>query len=119
MDVAVAHFLDASEQRPDGLYDYYYEGDNYTFSGGGDQVLVRTYDDQPGTAFFLRRSCRQIPESSLAQEARQYLSSRGVTTFKCIGSSGAGYEQIYPEHVSGVTGRIARRSLWSRWSKRA
>lgn len=89
MKVEVAHFLDASEQRPDGFHDYYYEGDNYTFSGDGEQVRIRTYDDQPGTAFFLQPSCRKIPESSLAQEARRYMYSRGVTTFKCIGSSGA------------------------------
>lgn len=96
MDVEVAHFLDAGEKDADGLYDYYYEGDNFTFSEPEEQPLfARVYADEPTVASFGRLSCRQVAVHPLSRQAAEYLATRGVTTLRAFGPSG-GYETWIP-----------------------
>lgn len=94
------HFLDAGEQHAQGDYDYYYEGDTFTFSWPGERPLVaRIYNDDTSTAVFVGVSCRQAEASPLASEAARYLASKGTNTFRAIGPSGA--NEAWKPRLSG------------------
>jgi hypothetical protein len=96
VDVEVVHFLDAGEQDAQGEYDYYYEGDTFTFSWPGERPAVaRIYTYDTAAAVFVGFSCRQAEASPLASEAARYLASKGIATFRAVGPSGA-YEAWKP-----------------------
>jgi hypothetical protein len=88
LEIEVAHFVDAGEQGDDGLYDYYYEGDDYTFSHDARRLVLRTYVDDPSTAFFVGMTCKQVAESPLVVGAMRHLATLGTTRFLCLGESG-------------------------------
>jgi hypothetical protein len=93
VEVEVTHFIDAGAQDAEGLYDYYYEGDNYTFSRGSDRVQVRIYTDQPGIAYFVGMPCTSLHESATAREAIQHLQRVGKSDFRCLAMNGQ-YESL-------------------------
>lgn len=88
MEVEVSHFVDAGERDAEGLFDCYYEGDTYTFSEHGERLVLRTYSDDPSSAFFVGMTCDRVTASAVAAEAVRYLKSRGITTVLCLGSRG-------------------------------
>ena len=45
MDVQITHHVDASEPDAQGMYDYRYEYDLYTFREGGLALVARSYTD--------------------------------------------------------------------------
>lgn len=72
-DVAVEHFLDAGEQDASGEWDYFYEGDLFTFSAGAaksrDAILhARIYSDTPKRASFIEQRGK-LEGSSLTIDA--------------------------------------------------
>ena len=93
MEVTVEHFLDAGEQDADGLWDYYYEGDNYLFRHSGEELRGRTYVDEPSRANF-SATVRQCQESGVTHEAVQYLRSVGVREFFALGGPSGGYTRL-------------------------
>ena len=95
MDVEVTHFVDAGECDASGQYDYYYEGDTYTFVGEGERLVVRTYIENPSTGSAVM-TCRQMDVSRLAPEVMGYLRARGVQTLLCLGPNGT-YEVWTPK----------------------
>jgi hypothetical protein len=50
--VSEKRFLDAGEQRADGLYDYYYSGRVVTLDAADIRFNVVIYDDKPSVATF-------------------------------------------------------------------
>jgi hypothetical protein len=93
VEVIVEHFLDAGEQDANGDWDYYYEGDLFTFSADADpnsaSLKARIYTDTPKRASFIERRAR-LETSPLTVEAVAYLRSRGVTEIHCLGPVGYG-----------------------------
>lgn len=96
LTVTVEHFLDVGEQDAEGLYEYYYEGDIYTFDDGTQRLKLRTYTDTPSEASAMGLRISALRRSPLAEPASRYLAARGVTTVTALGPSGT-YEVWLPE----------------------
>ena len=104
MSVHKEHFVDASEQRGDGGYDYYYAYNLYTFETDRRQLTARRYDDDADEASFLCaaerrkrpagwRSAQILPcipyEDPLFQGAADHLiNAEGVTRLSILLPSG-------------------------------
>ena len=93
MEVTVVHFLDAGEQDADGLWDYFYEGNNYLFRHGGEELRGRTYLDEPSRAYFIA-TVRQCEESGVTHDAVRYLRDVGVREFLALGEHPGGYTRL-------------------------
>lgn len=92
MDVRVDHFRDVGEQDANGDWDYFYEGDDLTFSSspGADRegtLKARIYVDTPTRASFTEHRSK-LEASPLIEQAVEYLRSRGVTEIHCLGPTG-------------------------------
>ena len=91
MDVVVEHFRDAGEQDANGKWDYYYEGDLYTFMAGAltreATLKARIYTDTPKRASFIEHRDR-LQASPTTPDAVEYLRARGVTEIHCLGPVG-------------------------------
>ena len=89
MEVEVTHFVDAGERDAEGLYDFYCEGDTYTFHEDSERLVLRTYSDEPKSVFFVGMTCDQVTASALADEVGRYLKSREASPdFLCLGTTG-------------------------------
>lgn len=88
VEVKVAHFVDAGERDSNGQYDYYYEGDVYTFVDHGERLVVRVYIEDPSTGSVVGLSASQLSESLMASEAANQLRRHGVHTLLALGPSG-------------------------------
>lgn len=97
--VTVEHFVDAGDRDAAGQYDYYYEGDIYTFDDGTQQLKLRTYTDSPTEASTVGLRSAALSRSPLADAASQYLAARGITTVRALGPSGT-YERWLPDAPS-------------------
>lgn len=97
--VTVEHFVDAGDRDAAGLYDYYYEGDIYTFDDGTQQLKLRTYTDSPTEASTMGLRSAALSRSPLADAACQYLAALGITTVRALGPSGT-YERWLPDAPS-------------------
>ena len=83
-----------------GQYDYYYEGDIYTFDGGTEQLKLRTYTDSPTEAATIGLRSAALSRSPLAASAVRILGRlRGITTVRALGPSGT-YERWSPDTPS-------------------
>ena len=60
MEVVLTHFLDAGEPYGYELHDYRYEGDTYTFFNDSERIQVRSYSDEPATAYFVSLTCALV-----------------------------------------------------------
>lgn len=93
VEVTVEHFLDAGEQAANGDWDYFYEGDLFTFSADtnshGAILKARIYSDTPTRASFIEQRVK-LETSPLTDEAVAYLRSRGATEIHCLGPVGYG-----------------------------
>ena len=93
VEVTVEHFLDAGEQDANGDWDYFYEGDLFTFSADtnshGAILKARIYSDTPTRASFIEQRVK-LETSPLTDEAVAYLRSRGATEIHCLGPVGYG-----------------------------
>lgn len=94
MDVEVEHFRDVGAQDANGEWDYFYEGDTFTFSpfpgSQREQILkARVYVDTPTRASFIEDRAK-LNTSPLKDQAAEYLRERGVTEIHCLGGP-AGY----------------------------
>lgn len=91
--VVVDHFLDAGEQDANGNWDYFYEGDLYTFtedmSRDRASLKARIYSDSLSRASFIE-SRTKLETSPLTDEAVAYLRNCGVTEISCLGPVGYG-----------------------------
>ena len=85
--VVVDHFLDAGEQDANGNWDYFYEGDLYTFTDdtNGDRPFLkaRIYSDSPSRASFIE-SRTKLETSPLTDAAVAYLHNCGATEISCL-----------------------------------
>jgi hypothetical protein len=70
MEVVLTHFLDAGEPYGDELHDYRYEGDTYTFFNDSERIQVRSYSDEPATAYFVSLTCALVLSASSQLGAR-------------------------------------------------
>jgi len=95
-NVAVEHFIDAGERDAAGEYDYYYEGDVYTFDDGAERLKLRTYIESPTVASTLGLTSAALRWSTLAKGASRYLAARGITVIRALGPNGT-YERWEPE----------------------
>jgi hypothetical protein len=93
VEVVVEHFLDAGEQDADGYWDYYYEGDLFTFRAESNSdsapLKARIYSDTPKRASFIERR-EKLEASPLTPDAVAYLRARGATEIHCLGPVGYG-----------------------------
>lgn len=94
--VMVEHFVDAGERDAAGQYDYYYEGDIYTFDDGTQQLKLRTYIDSPSEASTIGLRVAALSRSPLAEAASHYLADRGIATVRALGPNGT-YERWVPD----------------------
>src|SRR5476649_2134985 len=99
MKVDISHHIDASERRPDGLYDYYYEYDDYTFTEGTDVLVARSYTHEPHQAA-LRAKIRDGQRKGLTatdlrtpfvQAVEAWFRAAGKTSIQWIGGGAKGY----------------------------
>lgn len=85
VDVVIEHFLDPGEQDTNGQWDYYYEGDRFTFKDqDGSTLKARIYSDTPKRASFVEPR-EKLETSPLTDDAVGYLRRRGVTEVHCLG----------------------------------
>lgn len=59
LNIEKTHQIDASDQREDGYYDYYYAYLLYTFTGDGRRIVARQYDVEPEKAAILNYSIQR------------------------------------------------------------
>ena len=80
VEVTVEHFLDAGEQDANGDWDYFYEGDLFTFSADtnshGAILKARIYSDTTTRASFIEQRVK-LETSPLTDEAVAYLPVAG------------------------------------------
>lgn len=88
VEFEVEHFVDAGERDSNGMYDYYYEGDNYTFVEREKRLVVRIYADDLTTGFVVGLTASQLNASSMAVNAANHLRQQGVRTLKALGPTG-------------------------------
>ncbi len=102
MKVECIHKIDSSEPDKNGMYEYYYEYDIYTFSYQ-DQVLVaRSYIDDPQEAHFLSIEkggenlllCKNDLQCELATQAKSYLADLGKSELNWLSGEGDGYTKF-------------------------
>jgi hypothetical protein len=93
VDVTIEHFLDAGKQDANGDWDYFYEGDLFTFSADADNgranLRARIYTDTPQRASFIEQR-EKLETSPLTVEAVTYLRNHGATQIHCLGEGGYG-----------------------------
>jgi hypothetical protein len=100
--VDVAHQIDSSEPNAEGLYDYFYEYDDFTFSDGPISYLARSYADRPQEASFRARIedgrhqalTRQDLQHPLLLEARSWLRDAGKTELNWLDRVSGGYSRL-------------------------
>jgi hypothetical protein len=84
LEVEASHFVDAGQRDAKGQYDYYCRGRHGHFPEGAETLILRTYSDDPKTAFFVGVTCDEATAAKLADEAVRYLMSKGRTDFLCL-----------------------------------
>ena len=102
MKVETSHHIDASEPNADGMYDYRYEYDTYTFSDGTATLIARSYSDEDEEAHFLRIEVNGEPrfitsadlERPLLTNAVTYLHQVGKKELNWLNHHGNGYERL-------------------------
>lgn len=81
MKVDVSHHVDASEPDAEGLHDYHYEYDIFTFSDGTTWLAARAYADEPQRAAFMTSNSHALTVQDLHHplfvEAVAYLRAAG------------------------------------------
>lgn len=100
MHVEKTHHVDASEPNADGLYEWRYEYDLYSFSHASISMVARTYVSELDAVYFLRieqgtlRRGITPKEFSLPvfREAVAYLRDAGFRRVEWLGESG--YEPV-------------------------
>jgi hypothetical protein len=100
MHVEKTHHVDASEPDADGLYEWRYEYDLYSFSDASISVVARTYVLEPDAVYFLHIEQGSLhrgitpKEFSLPvfHEAMTYLRDAGFRRVEWLGASG--YEPV-------------------------
>ena len=99
MKVEITHHIDASEPNAQGVYDYYYEYDDYTFTDGDAVLVARSYTDEPHRASLrvkLRDGQRQgLTAADLrtpfVQAVEAWFRAAGKTSIQWLGGGGKGY----------------------------
>ncbi len=102
MEIRKSHHIDSSEPDENGLYEYRYEYDLYEFSEPGLCYVVRSYNDTPQEAHFLRKEIKGLSETltendlknHLFQSAVQELKKEGKKEIRFLSSKSGDYAHI-------------------------
>jgi hypothetical protein len=101
MNVETTHHVDASEPDANGMYEYHYEYDVFSFSAGRMALVARSYSNE-AEAHFLRIEVdgapRLLTKADLNQplfaSATDYLRSLGKEQINWLSGRGNGYELV-------------------------
>lgn len=99
MKIEISHHIDASEPDAQGMYDWHYEYDIFSFSDEQLQLIARSYTDTPHEAHFIGME-RRHQQLNIADEldhpmvraAIDHLRSAGKTEINFLGAGG--YEAV-------------------------
>ena len=95
MRVDVSHHVDASEPNAEGLRDYHYEYDVFTFSEGAVWYAARVYSDAPHAAAFMTSDSHQLSKQDLHHPlfiaAAAYLRAAGKTELSWLSAAESRY----------------------------
>jgi hypothetical protein len=100
MHVEKSHHVDTSEPDTNGLYEWRYEYDLYSFSDASISMIARTYESEPDAVYFLHIEQGSLrrgitpKEFSLPvfREAVAYLRDAGFRRIEWLGVSG--YDRV-------------------------
>ena len=101
MNVETTHHVDASEPDANGMYEYRYEYDVFSFSDGRVALVARSYNNEV-EAHFLRLEVDGAPrlltradlKLPLFASAAEYLRSLGKEQINWLSGRGNGYEPV-------------------------
>ena len=102
MNVETTHHVDASEPDENGMYEYRYEYDVFSFSDGRVALVARSYNDEKEEAHFLsiemdgdsRLIARADLKLPLFASAVEHLRSTGKRRINWLSGRGNGYEPV-------------------------